>query len=183
MIPTTLDNLRDVLLQWCFDITGRVLVLANSGQGPKPSEPYVEVFLSSYDTPTFQVAKLSGDGLTETVTSNTLMSVQLDLYGNNPMQDASKLMRSLFSSQRFLDLWQISGLSGVDTVSDLTAIETGAMKQRANLIFRVYCLLEDTFSSDFSETVPISVNIPEKNYTEIVPGGEDPGKKAPICFT
>lgn len=183
MNPTTLENLRDVLLQWCLDITGRVLVLANSGQGPKPSAPYVEVFLSSYDTPTFQVATLATDGLTETVKSNTLMSVQLDLYGNNPMQDASKLMRSLYSSQRFLDLWQISGLSGVDTVSDLTALETGAMKQRANLIFRIYCLLTDTFASDFAETVPITVDIPDLNSTEIVPGGENPGKKAAICFT
>ncbi len=181
MITTTLDELRDAILLWVQDISGREIVLANSGEGPRPRVPYVEVFIELFENPTSQVSTLSGDGLTETVTANIRATITLDVYGDNPMQVTSRLIRSLFSATRFLDLWQICGLGNVEDATDLTALQTGALKPRAQVRFHVYCAFSDDFVSSFFDVVNIEIDVVGKG-TEDVVGGQNPRQKAPICF-
>lgn len=183
MTPTTLENLRNAILSWVFDITGRELALANAGQGAKERSPYCEVFISQYTNDYRGSNTLSSDGLTETISSTQPYTIALNLYGNNPMQDAGKLARSLYSAKRYLDLWKVCGLSQIDSVQDLTALETGAMKQRALLEFIVNANMADDFVSDFFDSIPIEIDIPEKNYTVTADGGSNPRQKAAICNT
>lgn len=180
---TTITDLRDEFIAWVNSITSRPVVLANSGQGPKSRVSYGEIFISAYDAPTTQVITYSEDGETETVSSLDLLTIQINLYGDNPLRDASKLQHSLFSADRYLDLWQICGLSGITSIQDLTALETGAMKQRVLLEFRVYATLSDSVSADCIETVDIELDVPDYNFTETLAGGVDPHPMADICFT
>lgn len=182
MNPTTLNEIRDALLLWANDITGREVLLANSGDGeaPRPRNPYVEIFIEMFSNPATQVVTHSEDGLLETIKSNTLLTVTLDVYGNNPMQDTSKLMRSLYSARRYQDLWTICGLGGINEATDLTALERAALKQRAQISFTLYCILFDVFVSDFFTTVEIEVDVLDREVIDVI-GGEDPREKAAIC--
>lgn len=182
MNPTTLNEIRDTLLTWANAITGREVLLANSGDGeaPRPRNPYVEVFVEMFSNPATQVVTNSEDGLVETIRSNTLLTITLDVYGDNPMQDTSKLMRSLYSASRYLDLWKICGLGGINEATDLTALERAALKQRAQISFTLYCILFDVFASDFFTTVEIEVDILDREITDII-GGVNPRQKAAIC--
>ena len=181
MTPTTLDALRDALLLWCSDITGRDIVLANSGEGAKPRVPYCEVFITQYGNNFRPSNNLDALGTTESINATELFSVSINAYGDNPMQDVSKLAKSLYSAKRYLDLWQISGLGQIKTTQDLTALETGALKQRALLEFTIYAQVGNDFASDFVETVPIDVSVPDKNYNAVADGGTNPRAKAAIC--
>ena len=182
MNPTTLNEIRDVLLTWANAITGRQVLLANSadGEAPRPRNPYVEIFVEMFSNPATQVVTHSEDGLLETIKSNTLLTVTLDVYGDNPMQDASKLMRSLYSASRYLDLWVICGLGGINDATDLTALERGALKQRSQISFTLYCILFDNFASDFFTTVELEVDVLDRGTIDAV-GGVNPRQKAGIC--
>lgn len=160
MNPVTFDELRDALLSWVADISGLVALLANSGDGeaPRPRTPYVEVFIDSNEVPTSQYESIDQDtGIVETVSAQTYLSVTLNVYGGNAMQVASRLCRSLYSAQRYVDLWKVCGLGGVESVVDLTALERGALKQRAEIKLMLYCVLYDTFDSDYFDSVPYSI--------------------------
>lgn len=181
-VTTTFDEMRDAILQWTLDITGRDLVLANSGEGPKPGVPYVEVYLTVQTSPNYQTDTISQDGLTETITAISSIACQLDLYGGDAMQDASKLCRSLKSARRWLDLWNIVGLQNIEALRDLTALETGTRKQRAQVVVNFTCCLSDNFSSDYFDQVPITIQDSDRIIDTDLPGGTNPHEKAPICF-
>ncbi len=180
MTTTTLDELRDAVLAWVQNISGREIVLANSGEGAIPREPYVEVFIELFENPTSQASAISEDGLVETVTANVRATITLNIYGDNPMQAASRLARSLFSAGRYLDLWQVCGLGNVENATDLTALQTGALKPRAQMKFNVYSVFSDEFISSFFEHVKIKVDGKE---SEDILGGDNPRQKAAVCLS
>lgn len=179
---TTFNEMRDTILQWCLDITGRDLVLANAGEGPKPGVPYVEVYLTVQESPNYQTDTLSVDGLTETITAVCSVACQLDLYGGDAMQDASKLCRSLKSARRWLDLWIIIGLQNIEALRDLTALETGTRKQRAQVVINFTCCLFNDFDSDYFDQLPITIQDSDGIIESDLPGGTNPNQKAPVCF-
>lgn len=180
-VTTTFNQIRDTVLQWVEDITGRALVLANAGEGPKPGVPYVEVYVTLAKSPSFQTSTLSEDGLTETIRAISTLDVQLDVYGGDAMQDASKLIRSLKSAQRWLDLWVICGLENVQELRDLSFLETASRKQRAQVVISLSCNLADDFVSGYAESVPIDLYDQDGLVEEGLPGGTDPRNKAPVC--
>ena len=179
---TTFEEMRTTLLQWCLDITGRELVLANSGEGPKPGGPYVEVYLTVQESPNHQTNTLSIDGLTQTITAICSVACQLDLYGGDAMQDASKLCRSLWEDKRWVDLWVILGLQNIEALRDLTALETGTRKQRSQVVINFTCCLFNIFDSAFFDQVPITIQDSDGIIEEDLPGGTNPNEKAAICF-
>ena len=182
MFPTTTFNqVRDAMLQLCEDVTGRELVLANAGLGPKPEFPYVEVYATLAKSPNFQTSTLADDGLTETVHAISTIDVRLDFYGGDAMQDASKLLRSLDAEQRWVDLYNICGRENIQDLRDLTFLETGARKQRAQVTVSLSCVLADTFDAGYAETVPIDLYDQDGLIAEDLPGGTDPRNKAPVC--
>lgn len=181
----TLDEVRDAFLLWARTITGRKVVLANTANSefPKLRVPYVEVFITSYENPTYQVSQLSEDGLTETVRAIIRQSIELNIYGGNAMQDASKLSRSLWTATRYLDLWKVCGLASVGVISDLSALETGAIKQRSNFIIQIYSTLLDTFAASFVDDLPVEISVDEKGFSKEYQGNENPREKDAVCLT
>lgn len=175
---TTFEEMRNKLLQWCLDITARGLVLANAGEGPKPGVPYVEVYLTTLVNPDYQTDTLSVDGLTETITTPCTVSCQLDLYGGDAMQDASKLCRSLKSAQRWVDLWVIMGLQNIETIRDLTALETGSRKQRAQVLINFTCCLSNNFDSSYFDQMPIELRDSDNIIYPSLPGGSNPNQSS-----
>ena len=178
---TTFDEMRDTILTWCKDITARDIVLANAGEGPKPGVPYVELMLTSHTSPASQTSYLSDDGLTETVYAMSSVVAQLNFFGGNAMQAASRLLRSLDSSARFLDLWKICGLGRKDDVRDLTFLEAASRKQRAEVTIMFYCIFSDAFEGEYATSVPITLGVGDNTVAEDLPGGENPRQKASIC--
>lgn len=167
MNPTTLDEIRDAVIEWCTSITGRTVVLANTGQQARLNVPYIEVFIDNYDSPVFQKSTISDDGSKETIAANTFLSITLDIFGENSLQDASKLQRSLWSQKRFLDLWLICGLSSVENTIDLTSLQTGTRRQRGQFKFLVYCVLSNDFDSDTIETIELDLGVNDRGNFDI----------------
>ena len=167
-MSTTFDEIRDAVLSWCNEITGRTVVLANTGEQAQLNVESVEVFISQITAPTFEESVISEDGLTETIESNTFLRVQLDVFGGNAMQAASKLARSLWSQRRYLDLWTIVGLSKINETLDLTALLTGTRRARAQFSFDVYCILADDFESDFIEEIETTLVIEDRGSATFI---------------
>lgn len=180
---TTFNELRDTILTWCQDVTAREIVLANAGEGPKPGTPYIELVMSSHDTPTSQTEYLSEDGEIETVYAMSAVTATLNFFGGNAMQDASRLLRSLKSSRRFLDLWKICGLGKAQNLRDLTFLETASRKQRAEVEVLFYCVLSDEFAGEYATSVPITLFADNNTVATDLPGGENPRQKSDICPT
>ena len=182
MTTVTVDEFRDAIITWVEDVTGRVPVLANSGQGPQSREKYVVIFISTGVVPTQEDSFLSVDGLTETIVAPTKLDVQLDVYGGDTMQAASRLVRSLKSSDRWTDLWKICGLENVQDFRDLTSLETGVRRQRAQVVIRFNVNLSEDFSSAFFDKFRMEV---ERDDGEVaasdIKGEEDPHKESSIC--
>lgn len=145
MAIVTLDQIRDVFLTWGTNITGRVAFLASLSEDGKPATPYFTVYLAGMQPSTPQNVELSVDGLTETINSLDIMRLTINTIGGEAMQDASRLLRSLFSSQRFLDLWTICGYTSVTEATDLSFLETGTMRQRAQFTINIQARVGDTF--------------------------------------
>lgn len=178
---TTFDDLRDAILTWCADITGREIVLANAGEGPKPGAPYVELLLSSHTSPASQTAYLSEDGEIETVYAMSTVTATINLYGANAMQAASRLLRSLDSSHRYLDLWKICGLVRKEEARDLTFLEAASRKQRAEVILTFSCIFSDEFVGEYATSMPITLVADDTTVAEDLPGGENPRQPSTIC--
>lgn len=178
---TTFNELRDTILTWCQDVTARDIVLANAGEGPKPGVPYVELFISGHTSPATQTASLSEDGTIETVYAMSMITAQFNFYGGNAMQDASRLLRSLDSSHRYLDLWKVCGLGRKDELRDLTFLEAASRKQRAEVLITFYCIFSDDFVGEYATSVPITLAVDDTIVATDLPGGQNPRQKAGIC--
>ena len=164
----TFNDVENKILDWIFNITGREIILAHDGQGFKQRNPYALVWLKTYNVPNFQKRTLSTDGLTETIKTWTQVKVDLSLYGGNALQDASLLSHSLYSAKRYQDLYKIMGLGSVSDLNDLTALETGAMKTRIDMTVTFNTELEDSFTSDYFESIDVTINEETKPYSETI---------------
>ncbi len=162
----TFNEIQDVILTWINGTTLREVVLDHDGQSPKPRGAYATVIISVYTVSGNQDSILSEDGLTETIKTQNLISVGINFYGGNAIQDASKLSHSLYSAKRYEDLWQIIGFGECKEVEDLTALETGAQKVRARLVINFHAQLTDAFDSDYFDQVDVTVKNEERNYSE-----------------
>lgn len=182
-MSTTLDAIRDAFLTWGNLITGRIAVLENNGEGPQPRNPYFTVFIESFTIPTWQVDTFQQATNEDKVTSVTLITININVYGGNAMQSASRLAHSLFASARYEDLWKICGLSGIENAQDMSFLETGSIKQRALLPIKIYANLVDDFDADFFDTVDLNVSAPDQDYSqdEVVGLNDPPNPKAAIC--
>ena len=162
----TFNEIQDVILTWINDTTLREVVLDHNGQSPKPRGAYTTVIIKPCTVSGNQDSILSEDGLTETIKTQNLISVEINFYGANAIQDASKLSHSLYSTKRYEDLWKFIGYGECKEIEDLTALETGAQKVRARILINFHAQLTDTFDSDYFDRIDITVNNKERYYSE-----------------
>lgn len=170
MATTNYRELRNAIGQWCFDVTGRAMGISGSGEAAQPRSPYIIVIVSQDDFIGYPKRQVSEDGLTYTVTRTASFRVQIDIYGgddkdDSAMQDGSLLMNSLYNPVLFQDsganpqknLWEICGLINIEQMSDLSALETGLIKQRAQVVFNVVAEMSDSFTSDYYNKVEVDI--------------------------
>lgn len=192
MATTNYRELRNVIGQWCFDVTGRVMRIAGSGEIDQPGVPYAVVWLNQDSFVGYPKKQLSEDGLIHTVTRTARFSVKIDVYGGDAdksaMQDASLLQNALFNPVLFQDsggapqknLWEICGLQSIESLDDLSALETGIIKQRAQLSFSIMAELSDSFASDYYDKVEVDVRRKEPDI-DIETLTIDPNAPPPSC--
>ncbi len=193
MATTTYRELRNAIVYWCSTTTARLTILSNSGELPQPSIPYASVFLNADNFLGYPKQQLSEDGLTYTVTRTVSVRVQIDIYGSEDkdttaMQDASLLQNALYNPVLFQDssgnpqknLWEICGLLNVESATDLSALETGIISQRAQLVFNVVAELSNSFTSDYYNKVQVDVrrSDPDIDVTTFI---ANPNATPPDC--
>ena len=156
-VATTIDEARTTILKGCKAIPGREIVLRYDSEMAKPTTPFVEVFIESAELPNGRVLTLSEDGLTETVSTLMNIAVVLNCLGGDAMDAAINLRNSLYATERTLDLYKTLGYLGVPSLRDLSFLETGHFKQRAELTINFDARIENSYASSYYESVEVNV--------------------------
>ncbi len=128
MTPTTLEALQARLVAWAVSISGREVVVEDEG-GPQPAAPFVSLSLRRC-TP-FEHDRVGVSRETERVSTLCQVRWRVTLFGGAALTDASRLRASIWSAQRWWDLWLLSGLGSVSPINNLSALETGRIRARA----------------------------------------------------
>lgn len=192
MATTNYRELRSAISRWCLNATGRVMIISGSGEGDQPGVAYAVVMLAQDSVAGYPKTELSEDGLTYTVTRTTRMRVQIDVYGGDPdksaMEDASLLQNALYNPALFQDsdvapeknLWEICGLLNFESINDLSALETGIIKQRAQLVFNIVAEFENSVTSDSYDKTEVDIKLknPDMDITTLL---IDPDATPPSC--
>ena len=144
---------------------GRVVRQGRIGEDGAPSSPYVMWRLEALELPDFTVTKIDGDDQV-IIATNTPLEFVLDWVGGNAMADATTFGLSLRQSQRLFDLWRLCGLSGIGRFQDLSAVETGAFRQRVQTRLSLFTAVDLTAPLELIETSVIQVREAAKEYDE-----------------
>lgn len=168
-MTTNYRELRNAIGQWCFNTTGRTMRIAGSGEVEQPRVPYAVIWINEDASQGYPRTELSDDGLSYSVIHTAQYRIQVDVYGGtqdkSAMQDASLLRNSLYNpilfedsqSGQYKNLWEICGLLNTESINDLSALETGIIKQRAQFVFNILAEMEDTFTSDYFDKVEVNI--------------------------
>lgn len=144
---------------------GREIVQGRIGEDGAPASPYVMWRLDGLELPDFTVTHTdTGDQVI--IASNTPLEFVLDWVGGNAMADATTFGLSLRQSQRLFDLWRLCGLSGIGRFQDLSAVETGAFRQRVQTRLSLFTAVDLTAPLELIETSVIQVREAAKGYDE-----------------
>lgn len=175
MFNTTIENIRDAFISWANTITGRLAVLSNDGEMGRPRVPYFTIFVNNYDNPLSVKRFFNLETNKEEITSLNNLQIDINIFGNNPLQDSSKLVHSLYASNRYKDLWKVCGLLNAPSVTDLSFLETGAFKQRCLLVININASLYDEFDFDYFEDVALEIDtINPNSEQDLVVGLDNP---------
>ena len=131
---------------WCVAVTGREPVIEDEG-GPQPAAPYLSLSVRSC-TP-MQHDRVDVDPLDETVNTLHQIVIRLALRGGQAMTDAARLRGSLWSAQRWRDLWKIAGLGTVTSIQNLSALETGRIRARAEFQLTLHAVITTTSTPEY----------------------------------
>lgn len=157
---TTMNDIRTAVLTWVRDVTGRDIVLKYDSELHKPTRPYVEIYIVQAPTGGGRTLTLEivDDEPVEVVSTTCIVAVTLNIYGGDAMDAAYRIRNSVYATNRYADLFQILGLTEVVSLIDLTSLETGHYKQRAELIINFNARIEDSFTSAYYDTVEATIN-------------------------
>lgn len=146
---------------------GRVVVQGRIGEAGAPASPYVMWSMDAIDLPDFTVTDV--DGVEQViVATNTPLEFVLDWVGGAAMADAALFGLSLRQSQRLFDLWRLCGLSGIGRIQNLSALETGAFRQRVQTRLSLFTAVELTAPLELIETSVIQVREAAKELDETI---------------
>jgi hypothetical protein len=174
MATPTFDDIQDVLYTWANSVTGKPVVWADDAQLGEERTPYIKLRIQEIESPSNQNVTLSADGLTEHITNPSSFTLDVDVYGSGADQDSLRLIRSLYSADRYLDLWTILGYGNTTKPENLTFLETGARKPRYFFRILFYATIQEDFVSSYFDQTQISIDNTQREFTDIINGGEDP---------
>lgn len=146
-------------------LTGRVLVQGRIGEGSAPSSPYAMWSLDNLELDIRPVRQI--DGLVQRVISvNTPLVFLVNICGGNAMADAAQFALSFSQSQRLGDLYKLCGLSGISPLQNLSAVEVGTYRQRAELRVTLFAAVELTAPAEVFETSCVRVTETDRGFDE-----------------
>ncbi len=153
---------------------GRVIVAGLIGEGPAPSGPAVMWRTDGWEPDEFPRTEYVDDD--QIVHAVTPISMVVTLLGDRPGQsvrdDALRIGSALRMSQRTGDLYAVCGLWSVEEVRNLTALETGKMRQRAEFRVVLSADLTHTAPREWMDEVDLNVKTidPPSDFTYTVQG-------------
>ena len=154
MTPTTLETLQTAVVAWCGAVTRRETIVEDEG-GPPPAAPYLSLSVRSF-TP-MQRDRVEVGQQAETISTLHQITFRLALRGGAAMADAARLRGSLWSAQRWRDLWPISGLGAVTAIQNLSALETGRIRARAEFQLTLHAVITTASSPEYFTTQRIDL--------------------------
>lgn len=157
-LPTTIESARIVICDWVKTVLpSRAVILQNFGEMAKPNSPFVSVFINASEVPNGRVLTLSDDGLTQTVSTLLKLNVTFDILGGEAFDDMARLRNSIYSTDRFRDVFLTLGYGGAEALTDLTFLETGHLKPRVQMIMTFYARVNSDFASDYYASLPVTL--------------------------
>ena len=147
--------------------TERVLVQGNIGEGPAPSGPSLIWRLDTLEPPDFTVTEISEtEQLIEAhgVPMEFVVTVLGDRVGQSARDDAMRLVLGLRQTQRTADLLAVCGFMGVGEVRNLSALETGTMRQRAEFRLMLSASLHLAATPETINVVDLELHEPTREF-------------------
>lgn len=146
-------------------LSGRVVVQGRIGEDGAPPVPYVMWRLDTVELQDFTESQIRDDQQV-IISPNTPLVFVLNWAGGSAMADATLFGLSLRQSQRAFDLYRLCGLSGIDRLQDLSAVETGTFRQRVETRLTLFTAVELTAPLELIETSCIRVREALKEFDE-----------------
>jgi hypothetical protein len=162
MTLTELENAFGLTL--AAIMPARELVKGRVGDAAVPATPYVMYEAEDITLPDSPVVSISDDETTQTVSAVTPVTFLLNFVGGNAQSDAVRFSLALRLSQRTADLWKVCGLWGVSQIIDLSAVENGTMRARAEVRVTLSATLHIEHAAELIETVDIEITEPQSVY-------------------
>jgi len=160
---TTLDALTRAVsrvLQTIRPASGAVVV-GRVGEVAAPAVPYILFSIESVTPQASPVVSYSDEDppVTQTVTATAVPIVFLvEVIGGAAMGDAFRAALALRVSQRSFDLWAIAGLMDITAPTNLSALEVGTMRQRAQFRLALSAALDYSIGAETIEHLTIVAN-------------------------
>lgn len=81
--------------------------------------------------------------------NETLMTVQVSIYGNNAYDEALRTMQQMHNQNRYFDLWQVIGFAGLGPLQDISTEIGAKIQQRVYFDFSFYTVFGRKYSVDW----------------------------------
>lgn len=148
--------LRDVL-------PGRRMIRAKVGEAPAPSGPATLWDLARAVPSDNPVTTFEDENQIVTST-DTMLDFTVTMLGGDAMSDAMRVSNGLRATQRTADLYRVCGLWGVEPPQDLSALETGTIRARAEFRVTLSAPIESVFARETIDTQQVTINEPAQQY-------------------
>lgn len=155
---TTLKELEDAIYDWLLLATGREIVSGGYDEMQGSSVPSIAFEIKNINNHDHPTRSLSVDGLTESIEQSAEIKIKIVVLGGSAMQAINRVIASTWSATRSFDLWKICGLGGFTPPIDLTALETGALRQRWESTLTLYATIGEDFTGEYFESYKLTVN-------------------------
>ena len=170
---TTLAAIEDAFgtyIAASLPVGSRVLVRGNIGESPAPSSPYVIYRLAVTKHPEFTRTEYTSTD--QIVRANTTVEFAVSVVGNRSgstaMDDATRIALGLRLTQRTGDLYALCGLWGVEPVQDLSGVEVGTMRTRADFRVSLSVSTDITAPREWIAEVETTVTEPVRTFDKSI---------------
>lgn len=178
VLKVTPQAVRKLLVDVMQTITGyaagRVLIETKADRRPQDRAPYCTLWFKNsellvqnngdyyIDTPDYTS---DVDGM-QVLDNETLVTVQINFWGDGAYDEALAASHALQNAQRFFDLWRVLGYAGIDSVQDISVQYGAKIQQRAYFNLDFYVCYGRMYPLEYFKISQWSIKTPERNYEE-----------------
>lgn len=157
---STLDVVETAFATYLRDVLpARVMVRGRVGEAAAPATAATLWDVATVTASDNPVTTYEDDDQIVTST-DTVVSFLVTLIGGSAMADAVRVCNGMRASQRTGDLYAVCGLWGVDPAQDLTALETGTMRTRAEFRVALSAAIETVFIRETIDAEQVTIDTP-----------------------